>query len=216
MIEIHLLAIESFIFVLFILALIKMLKLYSEHKNRIYIAIIIYIIAITASTFFNLITYFTVLSLDIVIAGGLQLGILFAFTLFTIQVEFIFYLARLKKLYSLPFVINFYLIVGLVISPNMIAFMIYASIIGIILPYLLIREGKKNRNGLAVGMGLFFFTWGLGQMISIDIIFQILKIIGTIFFYLGTQGFFDKYIVIDQEEEKKIMGTWISKLVARE
>ncbi|MFX0043487.1 MAG: hypothetical protein ACFE8L_11300 [Candidatus Hodarchaeota archaeon] len=216
MIEIHLLAMESFIFVLFILALNKMLKLYKEHKNQIYVAIIIYIAAIMGSTVFNLITYLTDLSLDITIAGGIQIGILFAFILFTIQVEFILYLAKLKKLYSLPFVVNFFLIIGLIMDPNMTAFIVYATVVGLGLPYLLIREGRKNRNGLAVGMGLFFFAWGLGQIIPIDIVFQSLKILGTVFFFLATQGFFDKYIVVDQEEEKKIMGTWISKLVVSE
>jgi hypothetical protein len=52
-------------------------------------------------------------------------------------------------------------------------------------------------------------------MIQIEIISDILRIIGGIVTTLATIGFFEKYIFVDKDQEEKMKGAWISKLVEK-
>ena len=66
------------------------------------------------------------------------------------------------------------------------------------------------------GMGLFFLIWGIGQAIPVEMVMEIFRAIAIYVFFLGTRGFYEKYIFVNQEEEQKIVGTWIAKFVAKE
>jgi hypothetical protein len=65
-------------------------------------------------------------------------------------------------------------------------------------------------------MGLFFLFWGLGYVIQIALVLNILRILSAVAFYLGAIGFYETYLFPNQEDEEKIVGTWISKLVIKE
>jgi len=97
-------------------------------------------------------------------------------------------------------------------------FIIYAMIVGYGSAYILIRDGKKRQNGLAIGMGLFFLLWGLGQTIAprTPIIFSGFRLAAMIALFAGTRGFYEKYVWPDTIKEEKIMNTWITKLVVKE
>ena len=79
----------------------------------------------------------------------------------------------------------------------------------------MLREGSKSRNGLAFGLGLFFLIYGMSKMIQIEIISYILRIIGGIVTTLAVIGFFEKFVFVDKEQEEKMKGAWISKLVEK-
>ena len=66
-------------------------------------------------------------------------------------------------------------------------------------------------------MGLFFLIYGFGQTFAmIEVLFVILRIVAMVALLLGTRGFYEKYVFVNVEEEQKIMGTWIAKLVVKE
>ncbi|MFX0024125.1 MAG: hypothetical protein ACFE9S_17490, partial [Candidatus Hermodarchaeota archaeon] len=164
----------------------------------------------------DILFYLLDLNLDIVVIGYVTIGQMIGNILFIIQLEFIFFLKKLTKYYTLPFVIAFYLIAGRILVNSSIPFILYAMLVGYGSAYLLIRDGKKKQNGLAAGMGSFFLFWALGQTIPLDIFFIFCRLIAMIMFFLGTKGFYEKYVFPDLEEEQKIMGTWISKFVVKE
>ena len=172
--------------------------------------------AILVRSILDVLIYFFDLNLDVPVLGYLLLGNIIGNVLFIIQLEFMFYLQKLTKFYTLPPIIAFYLMAGRVIVDSIIPFIIYAIIVGYGSAYFLIREGRQKRNGLAVGMGLFFLFWAIGQTIPVETVFVISRVIAMISLYLGTKGFYEKYVFVDVQEEEKIVSTWISKVVVKE
>lgn len=207
---------EVVYFTLGVLSMINSLRSWRENKNRMLIAVSVYIIAILLRSIIDIFIYSTEFNLDIILGGYLTLGMVLGNILFIIQVEFVMYLKKRTKLYTLPFVITFYLIAGRIIVDSAIPFIIWAMIVGYASAYNLIKDGRNKRNGLAIGMGLFFLFYSLGQTFVIETVFVILRTIGMIALYLGTRGFYEKYVWPDVKVEEKILTTWISKLVIKE
>lgn len=208
--------IESLYLILGIFSIITTLKTWRDNKNRILIAISIYIGAVLLKSIIDILFYLLDLNLDIVVIGYVTIGQIIGNILFIIQLDFIFFLKKLTKYYTLPFVIAFYLIAGRILVNSSIPFILYAMIVGYGSAYLLIRDGKKKQNGLAVGMGLFFLFWALGQTIPFDVFFIFCRLIAMIMLFLGTKGFYEKYVFPDLEEEQRIIETWITKFVSKE
>ncbi|TFG03049.1 MAG: hypothetical protein EU542_03420 [Promethearchaeota archaeon] len=214
--EIEIFIVEALIVVFFVLALRITFKNWRDTKNRMYIAVSVYAGAVISNSILTLLSSMIGIDKEAHIVGYLKIGIIIAHILFLVQFEFILYLRRLTKLYTLPFIATFYLILSELINPSAIPFIIYAAILTYPPAYFLLRDGKKNRNGLAIGMGLFFLFWGLGYVIQIAVVFNMLKIFSAVAFYLGAIGFYETYLFPNQEDEEKIVGTWISKLVIKE
>ena len=212
------LVIESVYFILGILSMRNTLRDWKENKNRILIAISAYIAAVLLRSIVDIITYVSDLNLDGVLFGYITIGILIGNILFIIQLEFMFFLKKLNKLYTLPIIISFYIIFGRALVNSSMPFILYAMIVSYGSAYILIRDGKRRHNGLAVGMGLFFLIWGLGQTIgpSTPIIFISFRTVAMLTLFAGTKGFYERYIWPDSKKEEKIMNTWITKLVMKE
>ena len=115
-------------------------------------------------------------------------------------------------MYWLPLVTALYIGFGLYINESLLFFITYAVVIGFIIPVILLREGRKTRNGLAFGLGIFFLIYGLGKMIQVPIVPEILRIVGIIIATLAVLEFFDKHLFHDKEEKERIQSAWISKL----
>ena len=215
LIESVVLIILECIFILFcVITEVLMIKTYIESKNKIYDVLIVYFAALIFNSIFRLTNLFN-LTFDLTFGVELSFSNIFALIIFNIQSVFILFLKDLKKLYTLPFIASFYIGFGLIVSETLIPLIIYAIIIGVIIPFVLLREGKRSRNGLAFGLGLFFLIYGASKMIRIEIISDILRILGGIVTTLSAFGFFEKFIFIDREQEKKIKSAWISKLVEK-
>jgi len=216
MAEFHFLLFELAFLILGILSAIRVFKSWKETKNRVLFAIGLYISAVAFRSTFDVAIYSFDFSLDVIVAGYLTLGQIIAQFLFIIQLEFMFYLKKRPRLYTLPFVLAFYILMGRVLVDSNMPFIMYAAIVSYGSAFFLIKDGRSRRNGLAIGMGLFFLFWGLGQSIPVDTILIAFKLIGMLAFYLGTRGFYEKYVFINVQEEDRILNTWISKLVASE
>ena len=212
----HYMIIESIYLIIGLLSIINTVKTWKDNRNRILIAISIYIGAILVRSILDVFIYLFDINLDFLIVGYVSIGQIIGNILFLIQLNFVFFLKKLTKLYTLPFIIAFYLIVGRILVNSSLPFIIYAMIFGYGSAYILIRDGKSKRIGFAVGMGLFFLFWGLSQTIQLDVFFISSRLIAIITLFLGTIGFYEKYVFPDQEEERKVMATWIAKIVVKE
>ncbi len=214
--ELGFLIAEIAYFVLGVISVSTMIKHWKMNSNRMLIAVSIYIIAVLFRSIIDIAIYSFDLNIDVKVAGGLTIGMIMGFILFTIQIEFLLYLKDLPKLYTLPLFSSFYLALARVLVDSTMPFIIYAMIISYGSAYFLIKDGRKSRNGLAIGMGLFFLFWGLGSTFQIEILFVALRFTAMVALLLGTRGFYEKYVFINVEEEQKIMGTWIAKLVVKD
>jgi len=217
-------SVESVVFIVlevislifFAITEVLIIRNYRESKNKIYYVLIVYFAALLFISIFRLTNLFN-LTLDLTFGARLSFSNIFALMIFNIQSTFILYLKNLKKLYTLPYIASFYIGFGLIVSNSLIALIFYATLIGLVIPLVLLREGSKSRNGLAFGLGLFFLIYGVSKMIGInfEIIADILRIIGGIVTTLATIGFFEKFVFVDKEQEEKMKGAWISKLVEK-
>ncbi|MHA1986534.1 MAG: hypothetical protein ACW98D_07845 [Promethearchaeota archaeon] len=205
---------EVISFIFFAITEVLIIRSYRESKNKIYYVLIVYFAALLFISLFRLTNLFN-LTLDLTFGARLSFSNIFALMIFNIQSTFILYLKNLKKLYTLPYIASFYIGFGLIASNTLIALIFYATLIGLVIPLVLLREGSRSRNGLAFGLGLFFLIYGVSKMIQIEIISDILRIIGGIVTTLATIGFFEKYIFVDKDQEEKMKGAWISKLVEK-
>ena len=208
------LLITEFIVLAFIIASIyPMIYRWKQTKNRVFIAISVYMSAVATYAAIMILSYILEFDMNIDLIGYLPIGHILGYMMFTIQAVFLLYVIGWKKLYTFPFVFSFYLLSYSIMVNTSMHFIIYAVIISWIPAIFFMQQGRKNRNGIAFGMGLFLLIWGLGQSIPIPIVFQFFKIGALVLFYLGVKGFYEKYIFVDQKEEQKIKATWITKFV---
>ncbi|MFX0077161.1 MAG: hypothetical protein ACFE96_17075 [Candidatus Hermodarchaeota archaeon] len=203
-------------FIMGVVSLITLISHWKMNSNRMLIAVSVYVCAVLLRSLIDVAIYAFDLNIDVILAGGLTIGMVIGFILFTIQLEFLLYLKDLPKLYTLPLFISFYLALGRVLVDSAMPFIIYAMTVSYGSAYFLIRDGKRKRNGLAIGMGLFFLIYGLGSTFQVEFLFVTLRVIAMAALLLGTRGFYEKYVFVNAEEEQKIMGTWIAKLVVKE
>jgi hypothetical protein len=203
------------VFLIFcVITMVIILRTYLDIKESIYLGLMLFFAAMLFNSIFRLTKLFFI-TLDLRIGAGLSLSNLIALLIFTIQLRFFFYLKKLKKFYWLPLIASFYIGFGLIVNDSLIFFISYAVVIGFIIPVILLREGRKTRNGLAFGLGLFFLIYGLSKMLQIPIVPEILRIAGIIVSTLAVLEFFDKHLFQDKEEKEKIQSAWISKLTAK-
>jgi len=217
MVELGFMVGEIAYFIMGVISVVTLIKHWKMNSNRMLIAVSIYVCAVLIRSVIDITIYAFDLNIDITVAGGLTIGMILGFILFTIQLEFLLYLKNLPKLYTLPLFSSFYIALGRVLVDTAIPFILYAMIVSYGSAYFLIKDGRKSRNGLAIGMGLFFLIYGFGQTFAmIEVLFVILRIVAMVALLLGTRGFYEKYVFVNVEEEQKIMGTWIAKLVVKE
>ncbi len=210
------LTLEIFFLVFCVITILIILRTYLENKESIYLGLIVFFAALLFNSIFRLTNlFYAELESILIIGERLSFSNIIALIIFTIQLRFFFYLKRLNKLYWLPLIASFYIGFGLYLNTSLIFFISYAVVIGFIIPVILLREGRKTRNGLAFGLGLFFLLYGLSKMIQITIISEILRLAGIIVCTLAVLEFFDKFLFQDKEEKDKIQSAWISKLTAK-
>lgn len=198
------------------LSIFQVTKKWREDKNRMYFIINIYIVTLILVSLIYIMAVFTEFNTSIVIGGKLTVGLALAFFTNIIQVEFVLYLRKYNKLYTLPVIATLYIAFGLLLNGSTIIFVLYSMVVGFGLSSVLIRDGKKQRNGLAMGMGIFFLIYGIGAMLRSDMLLDIFRVVGIVVLYVSSTGFFEKYVFVNEDVEKRIMGTWISKLVVKE
>lgn len=195
------------------LSLFQVKKKWREDKNKMYLIIILYIVLLVLVSLLYIMAIFTEFNTSIVIGGNLTVGLALAFFTNAIQVEFVLYLRKYNKFYTLPLIATLYIAFGLLLNSSTIIFVLYSMVVGFGFSSVLIRDGKKQRNGLAMGMGIFFLIYGIGAMLQNSMLLDIFRVAGVVVFFVSSTGFFEKYVFVNEEIEERIMKTWISKLV---
>lgn len=195
------------------LSLFQVKKKWREDKNKMYLIIILYIVLLVLVSLIYIMAIFTEFNTSIVIGGNLTVGLALAFFTNAIQVEFVLYLRKYNKFYTLPLIATLYIAFGLLLNSSTIIFVLYSMVVGFGFSSVLIRDGKKQRNGLAMGMGIFFLIYGIGAMLGNSMLLDIFRVAGVVVFFVSSTGFFEKYVFVNEEIEERIMKTWISKLV---
>ncbi|MHA1234567.1 MAG: hypothetical protein ACTSO6_03605 [Promethearchaeota archaeon] len=196
------------------ITILIILRTYLEIKESIYLGLIVFFVVMLFNSIFRIANLFFI-DLDLVFGARLSLSNIIALLIFNIQLRFFFYLKKLKKLYWLPLVISFYVGFGLYLNESLVFFISYAVVIGFVIPVILLREGRKTRNGLAFGLGLFFLLYGLSKLLQFPFLPEIIRIIGIIISTLAVLEFFDKHLFQDKDEKEKIQNAWISKLTVK-
>ena len=204
------LLLEVVFLVFCIVTILIILRTYLEIRESIYLGLMVFFAAMLFNSLFRIINLF--ITLDLTVGVKLSSSNIIALIIFSIQLRFFLYLKKLIKLYWLPLVASFYIGFGLIVNASLIFFISYAVVIGFVIPVILLREGRKTRNGLAVGLGIFFLIYGLSKMLQVPFVPELLRIIGIIISTLAVLEFFDKYLFYDKEEKEKIQNAWISKL----
>ncbi|TXT58436.1 MAG: membrane protein of unknown function [Promethearchaeota archaeon] len=149
------------------------------------------------------------------IGEGLKITLLFAVITTSIEFDFVLYLKRKTKLYSLPAISGFFIGAGLLLFNATMAFIIFGAVISSFTFIILTIEGKRNENGLLFGLGIFFLIYGFAQMAQFLVIIGTFHLLSIIVLIIGTSGFFNRNILINKEEEEKIKNVWISKMTIR-
>ena len=72
---------------------------------------------------------FTEFNTSIVIGGNLTFGLALAFFTNVIQVEFLLYLRKYNKLYTLPLIATLYIAFGLLLNSSTIIFVLYSVVV---------------------------------------------------------------------------------------
>lgn len=216
-IEIILLIIDALILILLFLSEIPVVKRLKKTTNPLYVALIIYLLSNQFYFIYNIIDTLHVgffgFNLNVIVGQGLTINNIIFLIILTLQGFFMVFLLGKERLFSFPFIASFYVGLFLILVDLRIVLRIYGGIIGLTSGAYLILNGKKNRNGLILSLGLYLIINEVGFQFVHDLRQVIIMLISSVVLLLGMRGYIDKYFLIDEKEEKKIKGTWIARRV---
>ncbi|MBN2154177.1 MAG: hypothetical protein JW839_22170 [Candidatus Lokiarchaeota archaeon] len=143
------------------------------------------------------------------------------------QLQFVLYIMRKYKFYSVPAILTFFLSLGLFQYDSTIAYNVVMIPLCYTASFLFLWKGVKNRDGLTFSLGMFsLFDYGIpyfiyspvkymgnmgGAMVYAP--FLICALISVAFLNLGTWGWLDKHVFYDKERERRIKNAWVSRLI---
>jgi hypothetical protein len=143
------------------------------------------------------------------------------------QLQFVLYILRKFKFYSIPAILIFFLSLALFQYDNPSAYNAIMIPIAYVTSALFLWKGLKNRDGLTFSLGMFslldygipYFLYSpMKYMGSISgpwlyAPFLICALLSVAFLNLGTWGWLDKHVFYDKEREKQIKNAWVSRLI---
>ncbi|MEX2683421.1 MAG: hypothetical protein Q6373_017730 [Candidatus Sigynarchaeota archaeon] len=143
------------------------------------------------------------------------------------QLQFVLYIMRKYKFYSVPSILTFFLALGLFQYDNPTAYNVIMIPIAYITPALFLWKGIKNRDGFTFSLGLFsLLDYGIPYFIHSPMRFMahmggaliyapffICALFAVAFLNLGTWGWLDKHVFFDKERERRIKNAWVSRLI---
>ncbi|TXT53694.1 MAG: membrane protein of unknown function [Promethearchaeota archaeon] len=190
----------------------QILKRYRKSSNKLNIIIWFLLLVLQINYVFDILAGF---ESPLLFGARLTRNNLFMIFVAAFELGFLFYLTNAKKFYSLPVVAAFFTFMALFLVDSIIPMMLFTTIAGISSSAFLLIQGRRNNNGYVLSLGLFLLVMGFGFTFLNTFIEPIFQIISLFLLILGTKGFIDKYILVNEEEEKKVKGAWISKMVIK-
>ncbi len=133
-----------------------------------------------------------------------------------VPMQFLFYLKNWRKFYTFPGIFGFYISLAFFLAENEIIYLILLVIVGFVLFLILLIDGIRAQNGVSISISLIFI-YGLAYFPGIfTLLSGIMRLISVIAIALGVFGFYETYILVDKEVEKKVKNTWIAKMAGEE
>ncbi len=218
---------------LLILALVPVIRKRKQGVQSLNKAFIIWLLLTLISTQARFAEYFLIMT-----QGGSE-GALFSFgaslnswyfiPLLSImgQFQFVLYILRKFKFYSLPVILLFFVSLGLFQYHDTTAYNLIVIPISYVTLSLFMRKGMVNRDGFLFAIGMFalfdygnaYFTYSLmrhGFNLGGSILYVVMHafaVFAVAFLNLGTWGWLDKHVFYDKEREKQIKNAWVSRLI---
>jgi hypothetical protein len=187
-------------------------KKYKESLNRLNIIIWVFILLFQISYIIDIMAGF---QSPLLLGARLTRNNLFLIFIGAFELEFLVYLLDAKKFYTLPIVAGFYVFMALFLVNSVLPMLLFTLISGVSSSIFLIIQGKRNNNGYIFSLGLFILVLGMGFQFLNSFIEAIFQIISLFVLMLGTGGYLDKYVLVSEEEDQKVKGAWISKMVIK-
>jgi len=206
------------IFVFSFLILVLSIKNYLKSRININLFLLILFAIICFVALREIIIIHSPAPDEIIIGESLSIKIILTLVILFIPLEFLFYLLGWRKLYSLPTVLGFYILLNLFLEDVILYYRIATITIGAISFFTLLYQGIKRKNGEVVSFA-FVFMYGLSYFPITQFLGLLFQFIGLAFILLGVSGLIDRYILLDeqtQEKVKNIKNTWIAKRVIDE
>ncbi len=188
---------------------------FAKKRNKIDIVLITVLLGYFTLTFLRLFNILGIL-VDFSLGGMLDFYTVLCLIVICLQVEFFFYLKDIKKFYTLPVIVSFYVGFGLTLNSSIVGFLIYELITSVVVLLALVKEGLKNRNGILFCLGIFVAINAIADSLLIYTVQSILRLIALSVLLLGTSGFIDKFLLYDKAEAEKVRNIWISHMVIKE
>ncbi|TXT53688.1 MAG: membrane protein of unknown function [Promethearchaeota archaeon] len=211
----YLYLIEIFIIAISVISLIASIENWRKSKININLFLIILLAIIVFSSVRQFI-YLSGLVGDITFGESLSILGIVSIIIIIIPIQFLIYLKNWRRFYSFPIIFGFYVALALYISPNDLFYRIIIMIVGGIFFFSLFIDGIKAKNGLSLSISIIFI-YGLSYFPGVaDILSGIFRLTSAIAIALGVFGFFEKYILVDKEEEEKVKRTWIARMAGDE
>ncbi len=143
------------------------------------------------------------------------------------QFQFVLYILRKYKFYSLPAILLFFVSLGLYQYRSTVAYNLIILPTSYLTLSIFLRKGITNRDGFLFGIGMFclfdygnaYFTYSVmrygfnlgGSILYLTMI--VFAVFAVVFLNLGTWGWLDRHVFYDKEREKQIKNAWVSRLI---
>ncbi len=155
----------------------------------------------------------------IVFGENLSFLYLFSMTFTLLNIQYLLFMYKKTKFYTLAPIICFYISLALfIIGDVMFIFIIYIGTYLVVILYFFYKQGIKNRDNITFTIGLFgVLDIIFGYVIYIrntNYTFIWLFTLGIIL-NLCNWGFFEKYLLYDREREKEIKDVWVSQMIQK-
>ena len=215
-----------------ILALIPIIRKRKQGPQSINKAFMIWLIFLLGMTMIRFTDYIIIMDNNLpegAFSLGASLGPWDVIPMLSIlaELQFVLYIFRKNKIYSIPTILAFFLSLGLFQYSNKIVYDIVVVPIAVLNAGLFLWKGSKNRDGLIYAIGIsslfdFFIAFLInsifknvldfsGEILYLPMFFSAL--FAVIYLNFGTWGWLDRHVFYDKEREKKIKSAWIGSLI---
>lgn len=148
-----------------------------------------------------------------VFIGQIELSIVIGILASAPYFWFLLNLVQFKRLFSLPFVLAFFIVIYGYYKPADMLFSVYIATTFIPGSIALIINAIKRKHGLSFSIGISVVMYLFTQAFispQLFILYYVLQYSLLCVLLLGVTGYWDRKIFFDREYQEKIKNTWIS------
>jgi hypothetical protein len=211
----YLYLIEIFIIGMAVISLVASIEKWNKSKINLNL-FLIFLLGIVVFSSVRQLVFLSGIVEDITFGENLTILTVVTIILEIIPMQFLFYLKNWRKFYTFPVIFGFYISTAFFLSENELFYLLILIIVGVFLFIILFIEGIRAKNGISISISLIFL-YGLAYFPGIFFLLSgIMRLMALVGITMGVFEFYEKYILIDKEVEKKVKNTWIAKMAGEE